>query len=404
MPVFSYEAVDGEGRASRGTLTADSPRHARDQLRAKSLRARSVSERAATGRLAGLLARAGAGPRRPAAAVAAVARDMATMLEAGVPLLDAFDSLVKQQAGAMEVSLLRLRDRVAAGTSLSEAMAGQPAVYSPLVVQMVRVGEGAGTLGRTLDQLADFLEQSGRLKDRVLNALTYPAFVLAASLAVTLFLMTAVVPMLLEGLVEAGRPIPLPTRVLKFLSDLLLDHGWLLAGASTVGLAAAAAFLRSERGRRAAQAAVLRLPLVGEMSRKQAVSRASMMIGHLMAAGMDFVPAVRITAESLDHAPLREALEAGVRDVQAGESITRSLSRSTLFSPVALRIFSVGQESGRLDEMLIRLGEAYDRQVATLASRLASLIEPALILSLSVVVGFILFATIIPILEAGRVL
>ena len=398
MPVYDFEAATQSGGVEAGTLTADSPRHARDILRSQGLGIVRVSP-ASSPRKSGIRRARGFRGRD----LASVSRDLATLVESGVPLLNAMDAVVEQHSGVMGRSLLRLRDAVASGDSLSEAMKHDPA-FPPVVVQMVRVGESTGRLGETLGQLAEFLDQSGRLKDRLLNSLAYPAFVLTAAACVSVFLLTVIVPTLLDGLLEAGRPIPLPTRVLKFLSDSLLAYGWAVALFAAAAVGSAVAYLRTHHGRRAFQTALLRVPLIGELSRKQAVSRASVMTGHLMAAGMDFVPAVEITAESLDHLPLRDALLAGVRDIRAGEGITPALRRTGMFSPVALQVFSVGQESGKLDEMLIRLGESYDKQVVSLSERLASLVEPALILVLSVVVGFIIFATVLPILEAGRVL
>ncbi len=153
-------------------------------------------------------------------------RELATLLQAGIPLLQALDSVIEQSGGRFRESLVVVRDRVAGGESLADALSSEPSVFDEMTVGLIRVGEHAGNLDEVCEQIADFRERSGELKDRVVSALVYPLIVLSISVAVTLFLMTVVVPMLLTNLVELGRPLPWPTRVLKLLSDGLLDHGW----------------------------------------------------------------------------------------------------------------------------------------------------------------------------------
>jgi type II secretory pathway component PulF len=296
-----------------------------------------------------------------------------------------------------------LHERVSAGVGLAEAMAEQPGVFDPLCIHMVEVGENTGTLESVVDQWAEFRERSIGLKDRVVTALTYPAVVFIVGIIVTLFLMTYVIPMLLENLLNAGKELPLPTRIVKGMSDLLVGHGVLLtilAAGALVGLVAA---LQTTAGKRAWCWTLLRLPLVGPMARKQAIGRIAMIVSALMKSGIEFVRAVEITAHSTANVILREALEQSSRDVGAGQDIGRALERTGVFPPMAVQIFSVGQESGRLEEMLERLSADYDRQVTRSSERLTAALEPVLILTLAIFVGFLLLAVMLPILEAGNV-
>jgi type II secretory pathway component PulF len=384
-----------------GTVVADTPRQARDLLRARGLTVQGLDEHVSR---RGFTWRPWRGGVESPAKLAAAVRELATLLGVGIPLVEALDTLCRQHRGRFGTALLQLRDRVAAGAGLADAMAEQPAMFDSLSIHMVEVGESTGSLDRVLDQLADFKERSLEFKDRVLTAVLYPAVVLAASLGVTLFLMTVVVPMLLTNLLEAGRPLPWPTRVLKGASDLLVVHGW------TVGLAAAAAvgilalLLRTTAGRRLRDRLVLHVPILGPMAQKQTLARLALVTATLIRSGVVYLKAVEIAARSTRNVVFREALEQSSRAVGAGQDIGRALERTGVFPPLVVQLFSVGQQSGRLEELLERLAANYDRQVASSSTRFASVLEPVLILTLGVFVGFILFATLLPILEAGNVL
>lgn len=400
MPVFSYQALDTRKKLSRGTVTADGPKQAREQLRRRGLMVRAIRESAAQ-QQRGL---AFPWSRRYGAKVTATVRELATLLGVGIPVTDAIDTLAQQQRGGYRTALLLLRDRVAAGAGLAEAMAEQPEVFDSLSVRMVEVGENSGTLEAVLEQLAGFKERASELKDRVLTALLYPAIVFSVSLAVSIFLMVVVVPMLLTNLLEAGRALPCSTRVLKAMSDLLVERGWMPLVAFALGGGALVAWIRTPRGRRTCHRLLLRLPLIGSMARKQTIARIALVLSTLIRSGIVYLKAVEIVVRSTSNLVFRDALEESAKQVASGIEISKSLEKAGVFPPLVVHIFSVGQQSGRLEEMLERLAADYDRQVASSSARLASALEPLLILTLAIFVGFILFATLLPILEAGNVL
>lgn len=400
MPVFTYQATSSDKKPARGTITADGPKQARDQLRRRGLTVRAIEETATVERRSFSLPWS----RRYGSKVTSTVRELATLLGVGIPVTDAIDTLAQQQRGGYRTALLLLRDRVSAGAGLAEAMAEQPDVFDPLSIRMVEVGENSGTLEAVLEQLAGFKERASELKDRVLTALLYPAIVFSVSLGVSIFLMVVVVPMLLTNLLEAGRTLPWPTRVLKAMSDLLVERGWVpLIVVAVVG-GAMFAWLRTTRGQRVWHRFLLRLPLIGTMASKQTIARIALVLSTLIRSGIVYLKAVEIVVRSTSNVVFREALEQSAKEVGAGIEISRSLEKTGVFPPLVVHIFSVGQQSGRLEEMLERLALDYDRQVASSSARLASSLEPLLILTLAVFVGFILFATILPILEAGNVL
>jgi type II secretory pathway component PulF len=401
MGVFTYKAIDGLRSQIDGTIAADTPRQAREVLRARGLKVQEIGD---LGNLASASMFRWKAKGYYSTQLATAIRELATLLSAGIPLLDGLKTVAQQQRGAFRTALLLLHERVVAGVGLAEAMAEQPGVFDPLCIHMAEVGENSGTLETVLDQWAEFKERSLMLKDRVITALMYPAFVFIVGLSVTLFLMTYVIPMLLNNLMDAGRELPWPTKIVKNLSEILTGHGIILlvlTGALILGIVL---LLQTHRGKKLWHALLLRIPLIGPMARKQAIARISMVIATLMKSGIEFVKAVDVTARSTGNLLLREALEQSSRAVGAGQDIGKALERTGFFPPMAVQIFSVGQESGRLEEMLERLAADYDRQVTRTSERLTAALEPIFILTLAVFVGFLLFATILPILEAGNVL
>ncbi len=387
----------------RGTLAADTPVQAREQLRAQGLVVLSLAEDAAK--------RTGAEFTLPTLwsrirprTVAEVVRELSTLLGVGIPLLEALDISLEQQTGPMERCLLQIREQVSTGSSLSEAMRATPEAFDDLAVHMVEVGENAGNLDDVLGRLADFRERAFELQDKVLTALLYPLVVLVCAVGVSVFLMTVVVPMLLQNLVDAGRELPWPTIVLKAGSDFLVGHWVGLLVVVTLTTVGTMTFLRSDRGKRTFHRFLLRLPLVGEMARKQGISRAAMVICVLLRSGVELLRSFEIAARSIDNVVLREALIDCSEEVGMGVEIGVALQRTNVFPPAVVQVFAVGQQTGRLEDTLDRLAKDYEKQVNTLSMRLMTLLEPILILVLSAFVGFILFATVLPILEAGNVL
>lgn len=401
MATFAFKARDQSRKRSSGVIVAETSQQARQKLRDQGLRIEWMGERrvrdaATTGWL----------PRRIRyrTQLTIAIRELSTLLQAGIPLLSALDSLVEQSKGRFGDCLIAVRDRVAGGSSLAEAMAVEPTVFDEMTTGMIQVGEHAGNLDEVCEQLAEYRERSGEMADRILSALLYPAIVLFVSVAVTLFLMTAVVPMLLTNLIEMDRPLPWPTRVLKFLSDGLLTHGWWLAIVVAGILFGAAMGLRTVPGRRLLARVSLRLPVIGPLVQKQALSRMSMIVASLLRSGVELVDAIEIAERSSPNVLLKEALAHMRIDLEAGRGMMESMSRHLIFSPSIRQVFLLGQQSGKLDAMLERIGRDYDRQAATLSTRFAAILEPILILNLAVLVGFVLFATVLPILEAGNVL
>jgi type II secretory pathway component PulF len=399
MPVYAYRGLNELRSPVKGTIAADSPRQARDALRGQSILVHSLSEfdqKHSFGGLSWFLS------RRARSQWTTGSHELSMLLRAGIPLLECLDTLAAQHRGEFRNAMVTVRDRVAAGSSLANAMAERPDVFDLASIRLIEVGENAGTLETVLEQLAQYKQRMSQLGDKVITALLYPAFLIIFGVIAMIFLMTWVLPPLLENLEETVDVLPWPTRVAKGMSEMLVGYGhWLLLGL-IVSVAVIVAILRGKKGKAWLDRTALRLPLVGSMIVKQNVSRIAIIIGLLSRSGLPLPSAVQLAASSTNNSVLREALEVACDDMASGKEIAESLARSGVFPPLAVRVFSVGRDTGKLDDMLTRLGDDYNQQLTVSTARLTALIEPFLILVLAVFVGFLLLATILPILQAGN--
>jgi general secretion pathway protein F len=400
MAVFAYRATTAAAQPVTGTLVADTPRQAREQLHDRGLVVRSVVQRHARANAASAF-RARWSRRRLATRSVGLTRDLATLLAVGVPLVDALGTLAEQATGPLRSVVLQLQDRVASGASLAVAMAEQPGAFDELDVALAGVGEAAGNLDVVLDRLAEFKEARSAVRNRVGTALIYPAIVFVVAVSVSILLMTFVVPKLLAPLVESGQPIPPITRIVKGASDAIVGYWWAGAIAAVTVGAAAASILNTPRGRAAWDRFVLRVPLLGDAAAKQSIARVAMVLAVLLRSGIVFVRAVEIAARTAPNGRLREALVRLGAAVTTGADVAEAVRSSGAFPPMVVQMFAVGQQSGRLEDMLDRLAADYDRQVRTLTTRLTAVLEPALILLLVAMVGTIALATLLPMLEAA---
>ncbi|NQU74917.1 MAG: type II secretion system F family protein [Planctomycetes bacterium] len=402
MAVFEYHAVDLDASEVTGTLIADTPRQARDSLRERGLTITRIVQSAETaGKLTYRQRRRG---RHSQAEVVMFVRELATLLSAGIPLLSALQTLTEQHRRHFKAVLQHLSDRIATGESLADGLQKHPAYFDELCVSIVRVGESTGSLESSLVNLADFKEKAHRLRNRVGTALVYPAAVCVIGVAVSVFLMTYVVPNLLNTLEQAGRQLPAVTRIIKAGSYFLLHWWWLLLIGCAAAMMTAKAVLRTQKGRLAADRLLLRIPVLGDLIRKEITSRMAVVMAALLNSGLQFVQAVRITRRTMRNLVFCHAMDDYESAVTAGSDVAGPLRRSGVFSPLVVQMLAVGQKTGQLENMLEQLAVSYEQQVDTATQRLTALLEPVLIVCLAVFIGFIAFATILPILEASNVL
>ncbi len=427
MAIYAYKALpsapglpEKSGVAGSadvcGTITADSPGQARQLLRERGL---AIYELVASRRSHGIRLFKWSAASKHRARTVQFVRELSTLLAVGTPMVAALDTIIKQHLseGGSRVwtsrlsssrnyrgVLVGLREQVAAGSTLSDAMRREPDVFDDLSVNMVEMGEQAGTLDVVLDRLAEFKERSQQFRGKVGGALIYPCIVLVMAMLITLLLMTFVVPNILKPLTQAGRPLPWVTLIVKAISDGLINWWWLLLTIALAVFIGVTAILRTQRGRLTWHRWQLSIPLVGSLVRKQAVVRIAMIISTMMRSGLVFLKALEVARRSTNNLVIRGALDDCKDAVHGGRDISEALDDSGVFPPTVVQVFALGQQSGRLEDMLDRLAEGYDKQVAAATQRLTAVLEPMMILLLAVLVGLIAFATVLPILEAGHVL
>ena len=424
MPVFEYRAKLASGKKTIGTVVADSPRLARDQLRSNGFQIESIrpisvrisevdSNLNSSASKKSLIARIGTScssylqslqGQRLGKQVSWFTREMATLLRVGTPMVEALKLSIDQSRGKFRYILLDLREQITGGGSFGSAIRRHSQVFDPVFCEMVTVGEQSGALQSVLLQAAEYREQREKLKDRVFSAMLYPAMVFVLSIFVTVFLMTVVAPTLIGSLEEMQRQLPWPTRVLKFLSDLLLLYGLYILAAISVVAVSGIAFVRSQRGRKIWDRALLKVPILGTLIIKQDCSRLCMVTATLVKSGVELVRALEISQRAVRNTVISDVVGEARKHVAAGVELGSALGGGGVLPPALIQVFSLGQHTGQLEELLFQIAADYNHQVNTLAERLTTIMEPVLIIGLSIIVGFILMATLLPILETGNAL
>lgn len=401
MGVYRYQAIDPVESLVRGTVTADSIQQARRQLREQGLTVRRIREER-LGKSEWLPQLLGL-HRRQAQQWEHSIDELAMLLQAGVPLLEALDTVARQARHGFRTTMLSVREQVANGSSFAAALRNHPHVFDLVSVQLVEVGENTGDLDIVLRELADFKQQRSQFKDQVATILIYPAFLCVLGVAAAIFLMTQVMPPLLESLQETMTELPGPTRIVQSISQFLVAYGWLVGLVLAMLSVIAILILRIPSIRLRFDQMWLSIPVLGQLSLKQSLARVSMVIAVLARSGIPLTRSFELAAETCRNTAIRQALQECAQLVSKGQSIPEALRHSPIFPPIVLQIFAIGEESGKLEELLGKLSSDYTRQVGQRSARIAALLEPALIIILATFIGFLMLSIILPILEAGNV-
>jgi general secretion pathway protein F len=408
MPVYAYKGLTPQGRTVTGVLDADSPTGARLSLRRSGIFPTAIDEETAARAPATGPATASARPlgfsgRAPVQELALLTRQLATLAGAGLPLVECLETLNEQvEHASLKRVLTHVRQQIREGHSFAEALQAHPRMFSSIYINMIRSGEESGALPAVLSRLADYTEGQARLLRTVQSALTYPVLMVFVSSAILIFLLAYVVPQVTQVFRETGQTLPFATQVLIGISSFLATHWWELALLSACGMLGFSRALRTTQGRTWWDRLVLRLPWVGRLIQRLNIARVSRTLGTLLASGVPILTALGIVTQLVSNTVLRRALEDARLSVQEGETLAAPLKRSGLFPGLFLQMVAVGERSGELDHMLNRAAEAYDEEVATVLSRLTSILEPLTILVMGGVVLFIVLAILLPIFQLNQ--
>ena len=409
MPVYQYKGYRNDGGAATGIIDAESSKVARVKLRKVGVFPTDMVEQgsAVAGSTAGTPGRSSAGiGRSPALSttdVAMMTRQLATLLVAGLPLVEALGVMVDQTEKKSVKSLMAdIREEIRGGASYSAVLGSYPREFSQIYVHMVRAGEASGALDQILFRLAEFLEKQLALKHKVTNAILYPALMLIVGVSVLFFLMTFVVPKITAVFTSLKQALPWPTVVLMTISHFLADY-WavILAGVGLIVWAVRRA-LKTEAGQIKADRWLLKVPLIGEVARMVAISRLTSTLATMLASGVQLLDAMDVAKRVMNNRVLEQAVEGARQNIREGETIAEPLKRSGEFPALVTHMIAVGERSGEMEEMLRRIGHIYDGEVDRVITRFTSLLEPIMILVMGVLVFFIVVAILLPIFEMGQ--
>lgn len=326
-------------------------------------------------------------------------RQFATMIDAGLPLVQALDILSKQTVNkTLAKAIVDIKADVEGGSTYADALRGHPRVFSELYANMVAAGEAGGILDTILNRLTQYIEKAMKLKKKVKGAMIYPSFIIGAAVIVVAIIMVLVIPTFAKMFAQFGGELPLPTRMIIAASEFLGGLGGLLILGSIIGVVVfIAQFRRTETGKKTIDALLLKLPVFGELIRKVAIAKFTRTLGTLVGSGVPILDGLEITAKTAGNKVIEKAVLQTRDAVTVGKTIAKPLSQSGIFPPMVTEMISVGESVGALENMLTKIGDFYEEEVDAAVANLTAMIEPVLIVFLGITIGFIVISMYLPI-------
>jgi len=431
MPVYEYKALDSAAKSTTGVVDAETPRDAREKLRARKIfvteivpvggaaqKAEEAKKRAdekeakrKAGRRAGRkkgeeevtitkkpLFAFGQGKR--IAEVSQFTRQLATLLKAGIPLVQSLNALVDQtQNKQMQAVVRDIREQITTGTDFGEALASHPLYFSDLYRSMVRAGEASGELDVVLGRVADFMQKQTRLRGKITAAMTYPAIMLFMSLGVVIFLLIFVVPNIVKILEEQKMEMPVPTMIVTGVSNFMVSYWFIVIGAIVGGLLFFRAWKNTSKGRLAWDRFLLKAPVIGDVFTKTSVSRFATTLSVLLRSGLPALEGLRIVKDVVDNTALARVIGQVHDSIIEGTDISTPIKKSGVFPPVVGYMIAVGEQTGELEDLLDRVSIAYDEEVDLSVQKMTAMIEPIMIVFMAGTVGTIVASVMLPLMQ-----
>ncbi len=411
MPVYQYQGYRNDGGAAAGIIDAENVKVARLKLRKEGVyptnvveqgQAPSRSQEKTDSRIERSIGRSAT---LSSTDMALMTRQFATLLVAGLPLVDALGVLVDQaEKKPIKALLADIREQIRGGKALSAVLETYEKDFSPIYVHMVRAGEASGALDQILFKLAEFLEKQLALRNKVTNAMLYPMIMLVIGSVILFFLITFVVPKITLVFAQQKQALPWPTVALMSVSQFFADYWMALVGLILAGLYLTRRFIRTGAGRLLADRLTLKLPLIGDVARMVSISRLTSTLSTMLASGVQLLDAMDVSKRVMNNRVLEETVETARQNIREGETIADPLKRSGEFPALVTHMIAVGEKSGEMEEMLRRVSQIYDSEVERVIARLTSLMEPIMILAMGAIVLFIVVAILLPIFEMGQMI
>ncbi|MDQ8164263.1 MAG: type II secretion system F family protein [Gemmatimonadota bacterium] len=392
MPTFTYTARDAKGTIKSDTIEATNREDVVQQLRKMRLNVVKVEEAAKSKQKT-------TGPI-PMRDVVIFTRQFSTMINSGLPLVQALDILSKQTENkALSAVTRQVVFDVESGHTVADALGKHPKAFSDLYVNMVAAGEAGGILDTILMRLATFMEKNDALVRKVKGAMIYPGVIFSVAAIAISVLLIFVIPVFQSMFESVNLVLPLPTRIVVKLSQILRDGWWMFGLGGYIGFQAFKRYYATPAGHFNVDKALLAFPVLGDVLRKSAVSRFTRTLGTLISSGVSILDGLEITAKTAGNRVIQDAIMASRASIAGGDTIAAPLAKSAVFPPMVISMIAVGEQTGGLDEMLSKIADFYDEEVDAAVSNLLSLLEPVMIVFLGVVVGGMVVAMYLPIFD-----
>jgi len=396
MPTFAYVVKDKTGKTHSGTLETDSRNALIEQLWKQEFVVLSIDERP-QGKAS--ILKVGQ-PRIRSDQLVIFSRQLATMVDSGIPISPALDVLAEQMEDkGFQQTLRKIRDDIEAGASLSEAAGHHPKAFSDFFVNMIRAGESSGRLDEILDRVAGYLEKVDTLQRKVQASQFYPGFVSLLAFGITTFLIVVIVPKFKEIFTSLGGQLPLPTLMLLGLSEFMGKYLVLEIIGVIMLVGAMQAYIRTPQGRLWFDSTMLKVPIIGKLLQKVVIARFARTLSTLVKSGVPILSSLEIVAKTAENKVVERAVLAARSSIKEGENIADPLAHSKVFPVMVTRMISVGEKTGELEKMLAKIADFYENEVDAAVTALTSLIEPLVIAVLGIVIGSIVVALFLPVFK-----
>jgi general secretion pathway protein F len=405
MAVYEFKGIyANSGKPAKGYREADSPKALRASLRRDGILLTTAQEEKEKNKKRRKDIDFGAVFRRITSSdLAVMTRQLATLIRAGVPLVDSLTALTEQvEKEALVRVLTTVRESVNEGTGFAKSLSAHPKVFPNLYINMVAAGEVSGTLENVLERLADFMEGQSRLKGKVVGALAYPAVMVLIGAGLVTFLMIAVVPKVTSIFANIGQALPWYTQLLIFVSTVVGSYWWLLLALAVGTIFGIRRWLKTPAGRLRWDTWRLKLPIFGRLNLLVSVARFARTLSALLSSGVQLLSAMEIGRNVLENARLEAVIGEAIGAIREGQSVAEPLKRSRAFPPMVTHMIAIGEKTGQLEQMLENVSRAYEADVETRVAALTSLLEPLMIVALGAAVGFITMAILMPLIQMNQ--
>jgi len=393
MPTYNYIAKNQHAETVKGKVEARNVSQAASALRSRSLLV--VKLDGESGSMFSQLTGALSGIKEDE--IVALTRQLSTMVTAGLSLTQALNILQQQAKPAIAVMMDKLLQDVEGGTTFSKALERHPKEFSRVYIQLVRAGETAGVLDQVLQRLAENMEKNKDFKAKTKGALIYPIIVIVAMLAVTAIMMIFVVPKLTEMYQDFGADLPVVTQILIDVSSVFQNYWWLMGGAMIAAGFGIQRWYKTPVGERKINTWLLKIPLYGELRKKVILTEFSRTLSLLLTAGISLLEAIEVSSEAINMVLYRDALSESYKRVEKGVPLAQTLADKELFPPILTQMVAVGEETGKLDEVLLKISNYFQSESEQAIKNLTTALEPMIMLVLGLGVGFMVFAIVMPI-------